>query len=97
MRSHVQDLIASIVKSSDGLEDDTDLFSFGLDSLAATRIRNALQRVRPSSRAPVILASSAECAFLVQGFNFGGKKLPMNFVFEQPTVSKCVPLPHSQL
>ncbi|GAA5849618.1 hypothetical protein JCM9279_007290 [Rhodotorula babjevae] len=66
MRSHVCELIASIVKSSDGLEDDTDLFSFGLDSLAATRIRNALQRE----------------------FNFGGKKLPMNFVFEQPTILK---------
>lgn len=33
-----------------GLEDDTDLFDFGLDSLEAGRIRNTLQRV--SSLAP---------------------------------------------
>lgn len=30
----------------EGLEDDTDLFNFGLDSLQSTRIRNAIQRVR---------------------------------------------------
>ncbi|KAN0090779.1 hypothetical protein V8E55_004345 [Tylopilus felleus] len=28
----------------EGLEDDTDLFNFGLDSLQSTRIRNAIQR-----------------------------------------------------
>ncbi|TNY17771.1 L-aminoadipate-semialdehyde dehydrogenase [Rhodotorula diobovata] len=66
MRSHIRELIASIAKSSDGLEDDTDLFSYGLDSLAATRIRNALQRE----------------------FDLAGQKLPMNFVFEQPTIEK---------
>ncbi|GAA5860908.1 hypothetical protein JCM8547_003885 [Rhodosporidiobolus lusitaniae] len=60
----VRDLVAS-VSTSDGLEDETDLFTFGLDSLSATRIRNALQRE----------------------FNFEGRKLPMNLVFEQPTIN----------
>ena len=36
----------SIERSTDGLEDDTDFFDFGLGSLRSTRIRNALQRVR---------------------------------------------------
>lgn len=36
----------TIERSIDGLEDDTDLFEFGLDSLQSTRIRNAIQRVR---------------------------------------------------
>ncbi|GAA5892683.1 hypothetical protein JCM6882_000555 [Rhodosporidiobolus microsporus] len=60
----VRDLVVS-VSTADGLEDDTDLFTFGLDSLSATRIRNALQRE----------------------FDFGGKKLPMNLVFEKPTIN----------
>ncbi|GJN93246.1 hypothetical protein Rhopal_006293-T1 [Rhodotorula paludigena] len=65
MRSYILDLVASVAKSAERLDLDTDLFAFGLDSLAATRIRNALQRE----------------------FDFGGKKLPMNFVFEQPTAN----------
>ena len=36
----------TIERPLDGLEDDTDLFDFGLDSLQSTRIRNAIQRVR---------------------------------------------------
>lgn len=36
----------TIERPMDGLEDDTDLFDFGLDSLQSTRIRNAIQRVR---------------------------------------------------
>ena len=36
----------TIERPIDGLEDDTDLFDFGLDSLQSTRIRNAIQRVR---------------------------------------------------
>ncbi|KAG8213592.1 L-aminoadipate-semialdehyde dehydrogenase [Butyriboletus roseoflavus] len=34
----------TIERPMDGLEDDTDLFDFGLDSLQSTRIRNAVQR-----------------------------------------------------
>ena len=36
----------TIERPIDGLEDDTDLFDFGLDSLQSTRIRNVIQRVR---------------------------------------------------
>ncbi|GAA5820969.1 hypothetical protein JCM11251_001899 [Rhodosporidiobolus azoricus] len=64
VQQFVRELVAS-VSTSDGLEDDTDLFTFGLDSLSATRIKNALQRE----------------------FDFGGRKLPMNLVFEQPTIN----------
>ncbi|GAA6034265.1 hypothetical protein JCM8097_003814 [Rhodosporidiobolus ruineniae] len=64
IKAFVRDLVAS-VSTSDGLEDDTDLFAFGLDSLSATRVRNALQRE----------------------FDFGGRKLPTNLVFEQPTIN----------
>lgn len=89
MRSHIRELIASIAKSSDGLEDDTDLFSYGLDSLAATRIRNALQRVRHLPDLPF-----SQCQLTgshrSQEFDLAGQKLPMNFVFEQPTIEKCV-------
>jgi aryl carrier-like protein len=43
----VRDVIGrTIERSLDGLEDDTDLFDFGLDSLQSTRIRDAIQRVR---------------------------------------------------
>ena len=43
----VREVIGRIIERSiDGLDDDTDLFDFGLDSLRSTRIRNALQRVR---------------------------------------------------
>lgn len=45
VQGFVRDLVVSVAEA-DGLEDETDLFTFGLDSLTATRIRNALQRVR---------------------------------------------------
>ena len=46
-REAVKEIIRRTVERPiDGLEDDTDLFDFGLDSLQSTRIRNAIQRVR---------------------------------------------------
>ena len=46
-RAAVRELIGrTIEKPIDYLDDDTDLFGFGLDSLQSTRVRNALQRVR---------------------------------------------------
>ncbi|KAF9219622.1 L-aminoadipate-semialdehyde dehydrogenase [Gyrodon lividus] len=44
-RATVRELIGkTIERPTDNLEDDTDLFEFGLDSLQSTRIRNAIQR-----------------------------------------------------
>ncbi|KAF8441638.1 L-aminoadipate-semialdehyde dehydrogenase [Boletus edulis BED1] len=41
----VRDVIGRMIERPiDGLEDDTDLFDFGLDSLQSGRIRNAIQR-----------------------------------------------------
>ena len=36
----------TIERPIDGLEDDTDFFDFGFDSLQSARVRNAIQRVR---------------------------------------------------
>lgn len=48
-REVVREVIGrTIERPIDGLEDDMDLFDFGLDSLQSTRIRNAIQRVRAS-------------------------------------------------
>lgn len=43
-------LVKSVAGGDEGLTKNTDLFSYGLDSLAAGRIRNALQRVRDFPR-----------------------------------------------
>ncbi|KAG6378292.1 male sterility protein-domain-containing protein [Boletus reticuloceps] len=41
----VREVIGRMIERPiDGLEDDTDLFDFGLDSLQSSRIRNAIQR-----------------------------------------------------
>ena len=46
-RAAVREVIdRTIERPLDELEDDTDLFDFGLDSLQSSRIRNAIQRVR---------------------------------------------------
>lgn len=45
----VREVIEKMIERPiNGLEDDTDLFDFGLDSLQSSRIRNAIQRVRVS-------------------------------------------------
>lgn len=47
---YVTDVIKSMLDGNGGgLEMETDLFDFGLDSLQAGRIRNRIQRVRPRS------------------------------------------------
>ena len=44
-KAAVRELIGkTIERPTDRLEDDTDLFGFGLDSLQSSRIRNAIQR-----------------------------------------------------
>ncbi|KAG2036041.1 L-aminoadipate-semialdehyde dehydrogenase [Suillus americanus] len=43
-RTAIRDIIAKTVGPIDSLEDDTDLFDFGLDSLQSSRIRNTIQR-----------------------------------------------------
>lgn len=50
METTLFELVKSVAGGDEGLTKDTDLFSYGLDSLAAGRIRNALQRASaPSS------------------------------------------------
>ncbi|ORY88492.1 acetyl-CoA synthetase-like protein [Leucosporidium creatinivorum] len=44
METALFELVKSVAGGDEGLTKDTDLFSYGLDSLAAGRIRNALQR-----------------------------------------------------
>ncbi|KAI5478357.1 hypothetical protein MNV49_005208 [Pseudohyphozyma bogoriensis] len=44
MEAHIFKLVKDVSGSDVGLKKDTDLFTFGLDSLAAGRIRNSLQR-----------------------------------------------------
>lgn len=45
-RTAIRDVIGKTVdRPIDSLEDDTDLFDFGLDSLQSSRIRNTIQRV----------------------------------------------------
>jgi hypothetical protein len=54
-RTAIRDIISKMVdRPINNLEDDTDLFNFGLDSLQSSRIRNAIQRV--SSNVPLIAA-----------------------------------------
>ncbi|KAG2076388.1 L-aminoadipate-semialdehyde dehydrogenase [Suillus decipiens] len=43
-RTAIRDIISKTVDKIDSLEDDTDLFNFGLDSLQSSRIRNTIQR-----------------------------------------------------
>ncbi|OCF34514.1 hypothetical protein I316_03555 [Kwoniella heveanensis BCC8398] len=48
---HIQAVISDVAASRlkvDGLKEDTDLFSWGLDSLMATRVRSSMQKVCPS-------------------------------------------------
>jgi aryl carrier-like protein len=54
-RMAIRDVISKTVdRPIDSLNDDTDLFDFGLDSLQSSRIRNTIQRV--SSNVPLIAA-----------------------------------------
>ncbi|KAM0749958.1 L-aminoadipate-semialdehyde dehydrogenase [Meredithblackwellia eburnea MCA 4105] len=44
MRAHLFKLVEKVTGTTEGLREDTDLFTYGLDSLAAGRIRNFIQR-----------------------------------------------------
>jgi thioester reductase-like protein len=44
MEAFLADTFRAPLGEADGLERDTDLFAFGVDSLQATRVRNALQK-----------------------------------------------------
>ena len=64
--SAVEEYVMEIVKDvegGEGLEMDTDLFDRGLDSLQATRIRNAIQRV--SSVLSSVYSSDASLTLFV--------------------------------
>lgn len=71
--------------SKSTLVENTDLFSWGVDSLMATRIRTALQKVRcerplRSDRNTWLTAA--------QELIVGKKPLPGNVVFEHPSIAK---------
>ncbi|KAK4705002.1 hypothetical protein P7C70_g1213, partial [Phenoliferia sp. Uapishka_3] len=68
MEQEVLGLVSRVASGAKGITAETDLFTAGLDSLQAGRIRNSLQRE----------------------YNFGGKKLPTNLVFDYPTVRQLV-------
>ena len=71
----------------EGLDEDTDLFAFGLDSLQANRIRNAIQRV--GFQFPVLKRKLVErLTHVIQTIDIGQHKLPTNLVFDHPSIKE---------
>ncbi|WWD19982.1 hypothetical protein CI109_104455 [Kwoniella shandongensis] len=65
----LKDMILNVTGAeheAESLDQDTDLFSWGVNSLMATRLRTAIHRT----------------------FDTGGKVLPINVVFEKPSISR---------
>jgi len=63
LRTHLMEVTG--IKDVSMLQDDTDLFSLGVDSLQSLRLRSIIQKL----------------------LDVGGKQLPQNFVFENPTLA----------
>lgn len=57
LRKHIK----SVVGASDEPEDDTDLYAYGVDSVAGMRIRNSLQRMLPQSAKKLPLNIVEDC------------------------------------
>ena len=90
IESFLHQLILDVAKSSRKagfLGNTTDLFSWGVDSLMATRIRSGIQRV---SLCPSFSFGFGPYVrwYTYQNLNVGGTKLPNNIVFEKPSITR---------
>lgn len=87
MTSWLSDLVDKVVGgsqlTSEKLSPDSDLFSWGVDSLKATRIRSAIIKVGPSPETPAISSPP-----FPQNLDIGDRTPSPNVVFEHPTVRK---------
>lgn len=74
--------------NQDELDGETDLFSWGVDSVKAARLRFAMMKVgRDRSNRQLVRAISHSLA-MAQDLDLAGQSLPMNVVFEYSTVQR---------
>lgn len=85
VESVVRDIVESVAGSKckvENLDNETDLFAWGVDSLMATRIRGGLKKVMRDRLSHLLTWNSR------QRLNTGVTELPSNVVFENPSIAK---------